>query len=102
MQTFSQNSLLRIGGEFWLDYMGKQMKNRLKTILAFSILVIVVISAFSLSVLDKAKERYPDSDTRICLYGEKHGIKAYYDIEFFSDALCPEYLLGEESKTERI
>ncbi len=57
------------------------MKNRLKTILAFSILIVVVISAVSLSALDRARERYPDANTRICLYGEKHGIKTYYDIE---------------------
>ena len=35
-----------------------------------------------LSALDSRKDIYPDDDTRIRLYGEAHGKKVYYDIEF--------------------
>ncbi len=57
-------------------------KNRIKMLIAFSMLAIVVILGFSLSALDSRKDIYPDDDTRIRLYGEAHGKKVYYDIEF--------------------
>ena len=57
-------------------------KNRIKMLIAFSMLAIVVIFGFSLSALDSRKDVYPDDDTRIRLYGEAHGKKVYYDIEF--------------------
>lgn len=57
------------------------MKNRIKTVIAFSILVMVVILGFSLSALDRRADVYPDDDTKIRLYGEAHGQKLYYDIE---------------------
>ena len=57
-------------------------KNRIKTIIAFSLLILVVIVGFSLSILDSRKDVYPDENTNIRLYGEAHGKKAYYDIEF--------------------
>ena len=59
-------------------------KNRIKTIIAFSLLIIVVIVGFSLSILDSRKDVYPDENTNIRLYGEAHGLKEYYDIEFES------------------
>ncbi len=58
------------------------MKNRIKTIIAFSTIIIVVILSFTLSALDRAQDVYPDENTKIALYGEAHGLKAYYDIEF--------------------
>lgn len=57
-------------------------KDRLKTIIAFSILVLVVLSGFFLSALDRGNDVFPDENTKIQLYGEAHGAKAYYDIEF--------------------
>ena len=57
-------------------------KNRIKTIIAFSLLIIVVTVGFSLSILDSRKDVYPDENTKIRLYGEAHGLKEYYDIEF--------------------
>ncbi len=58
------------------------MKNRVKTIIAFSVLVIVVVLGFSMSALDSAHDVFPDENTKIRLYGEAHGLKEYYDIEF--------------------
>ncbi len=57
------------------------MKNRVKTIIAFSVLTITVITALVISGLDKAQDVYPTEDTKIRLYGEAHGLKEYYDIE---------------------
>lgn len=53
-----------------------------KTIIAFSALAIVVILSFSLSLMDSRADVYPDENTKIRLYGEAHGLKEYYDIEF--------------------
>ena len=58
------------------------IKNRIKTIIAFSVLLIVVISGFSLSVSDRRNDVFPDDNSKIRLYGEAHGLKEYYDIEF--------------------
>ncbi|WP_341349133.1 hypothetical protein [Eubacterium xylanophilum] len=57
-------------------------KKRIKTIIAFSLLVIVVTVGFSLSILDSRKDVCPDENTNIRLYGESHGVKEFYDIEF--------------------
>ncbi len=58
------------------------MKSRIKTVIAFSILAIVVILGLSLSASDRANDVYPNENTKIRLYGEAHGLKEYYDIEF--------------------
>lgn len=58
------------------------MKNRIKTIIAFTVLVIVVFAGLILSTLDRKTDVYPGEDTKIRLYGEAHGAKTYYDIEF--------------------
>ncbi len=58
------------------------MKNKSKTIIAFLTLTITVITGFLLSVYDTKIEFYPKDDTKIRLYGEAHGSKIYYDIEF--------------------
>ena len=57
-------------------------KNRIKSIIAFSLLILVVTVGFSFSALDSGKDVYPDENTKIRLYGEAHGLKEYYDIEF--------------------
>ena len=43
----------------------KNTKNRVKTIIAFSILFIVVILGFALSETDSRKDVYPDVNTKI-------------------------------------
>ena len=57
------------------------MKNRIKEIIAFTALVIVVLAGLILPALDRKTDVYPGEDTKIRLYGEAHGVKTYYDIE---------------------
>lgn len=57
------------------------MKEKIKTIIASSVLGITVITSFILAALDKPTDVYPGKDTKISLYGEAHGAKLYYDIE---------------------
>ena len=56
-------------------------KNRVKTIIAFSMLAIAVMSGFLLSASERRNDVFPNDDTKIRLYGEAHGSKVYYDIE---------------------
>ncbi len=58
------------------------MKKKSKTILAFAALATVVFAGLVLSELDRNTDVFPGEDTRIRLYGEAHGFKPYYDIEF--------------------
>ena len=58
------------------------MKQKIKTIIAFSLLGIALISSVILSALDRPDDVYPNDDTMVRLYGEAHGYKPYYDIEF--------------------
>ncbi len=58
------------------------MKQRLKTILAFALLSVTTALSFILSALDRPTDVFPTEDTKIRLYGERHGEKLYYDIEF--------------------
>lgn len=58
------------------------MKERTKTVIAFSTLSILIIAGFVLSGLDKSTDVYPEDDTKIRLYGEAHGCREYYDLEF--------------------
>ncbi len=58
------------------------MKEKIKTIVAFAILGITVAVSLILNAADKSTDVYPDADTKIRLYGEAHGAKVYYDIEF--------------------
>ncbi len=57
------------------------MKERFKTIFAFTILLFLVIAGFVFSSTDRKDDIYPDEDTLIMLYGEAHGAKVYYDLE---------------------
>ena len=58
------------------------MKNKIKTIIAFTVLAAVVLTGLILSARDKNTDVYPTADTKIRLYGEAHGAKVYYDIEY--------------------
>ena len=58
------------------------MKEKIKTLIAFTVLGITVAVSFMLNAMDKSTDVYPDEDTQIRLYGEAHGSKLYYDIEF--------------------
>jgi len=58
------------------------MKERIKTIVAFLILAAITVARFYLDVRDQSADVYPNENTRIMLYGEVHGDKAYYDAEF--------------------
>ncbi len=57
------------------------MKNKIKTIIAFTLLLAVCTVAVMLDLSDTKSEVYPTDDTKIMLYGESHGAKAYYDAE---------------------
>ena len=49
------------------------MKERIKTIVAFSILAAITVAGFYLDVRDQSADVYPDENTTIMLYGEAHG-----------------------------
>ncbi len=55
--------------------------NKIKTIIAFSILSILLVGIGIWVYLDTNQNRGTD-EPRIELYGEAHGIKAFYDVEF--------------------
>lgn len=58
------------------------MKDKIKTITAFTVLGILIITTIVLTLSDRSTDVYPNDSTRINLYGEAHGSKTYYDIEF--------------------
>ncbi len=58
------------------------MKNRIKSIIAFAVLVGAVLNGLVLSALDRKTDVYPSGETKIRLYGETHGSETHYDIEF--------------------
>ena len=58
------------------------MREKIKTVLAFTLLIVVVAISFVLTIRDRDNDVYPDADTMIRLYGEAHGSKVYYDIEY--------------------
>lgn len=57
-------------------------KISMSTILAFGIVIALVILGFVLDMMDSTNDVFPNNDTQIYLYGEAHGYKRYYDIEF--------------------
>ena len=59
-----------------------KMKEKIKTTIAILIVVIITAAGFVLDMNDKTADVYPDDNTLIRLYGEAHGAKMYYDIEF--------------------
>ena len=58
------------------------MKAKIKTIIAFTIVITVVVASAILSYHDYKRDVYPTEDTKIRLYGESHGFKSYYDVEY--------------------
>ncbi len=58
------------------------MREKIKTVLVFTLLIVVVVVSFVLTIQDRENDVYPDADTMIRLYGEAHGSKVYYDIEY--------------------
>lgn len=57
------------------------MKEKIKTITAFALLVIICVVGIVLTATDKGTDVYPDENTKIFLYGEMHGQKEYYEAE---------------------
>ena len=60
----------------------RDKKARIKTILAFGTVLIVVMVAWLLNQFDRSRDVLPNENTTINLYGEMHGYKEFYDIEF--------------------
>ena len=60
----------------------RDKKARIKTILAFGTVLIVVMVAWLLNQFDCSRDVLPNENTTINLYGEMHGYKEFYDIEF--------------------
>lgn len=60
----------------------RDKKAQIKTILAFGTVLIVVMVAWLLNQFDRSRDVLPDENTTINLYGEMHGYKEFYDIEF--------------------
>lgn len=58
------------------------MKEKVKTIIAFVLLGLLTLTVVVLSLSDHSTDVYPNEHTMIKLYGEAHGSKTYYDIEF--------------------
>ena len=58
-----------------------KMKDKIKTILAFGIVLILVVTGFILDKSDQTTDVFPNENTMISLYGEEHGHKKCYDIE---------------------
>lgn len=56
--------------------------NKIKTTITFSIIIITVIIISIFVYLDTKRNYEPKNDAQIILYGESHGIKEYYDLEF--------------------
>ena len=60
----------------------RDKKARIKTRLAFGTVLIVVMVAWLLNQFDRSRDVLPNENTTINLYGEMHGYKEFYDIEF--------------------
>ena len=60
----------------------RDKKARIKTTLAFGTVLIVVMVAWLLNQFDRSGDVFPNENTTINLYGEMHGYKEFYDIEF--------------------
>ena len=59
----------------------KDLKQKIKTAVAFALLGAAMLIGFVFVGLDNAADVYPKKETQIMLYGESHGFKEYYDIE---------------------
>ncbi len=66
------------------------MNNKTKAIIAFSILSILLIGIRIWVYFDANQNRGTIEEARIELYGESHGIKQFYDVEFQAWKECYE------------
>ena len=57
------------------------MKEKFRTLAASAVLALLLILSAYFTGQDHKADVYPNQDTRVCLYGEAHGSKEYYDIE---------------------
>ncbi len=57
------------------------MKEKLRSVIAFTLLGITIATSAILSFLDRPTDVYPGENTKIMLLGEAHGAKEYYDVE---------------------
>ncbi len=63
---------------------GLNMKNKksiIKTVIAFGIVLISVLTGLILNKSDQTVDLSADENATICLYGEAHGYKKCYDVE---------------------
>ena len=58
------------------------MKENIKTILVSVLLIVTCAGISVLDRMDRASDVFPDDNTLIRLYGEAHGAKVYYGIEY--------------------
>ena len=58
------------------------MKENIKTILVSVLFIVTCLCISVLDRMDRASDVFPDDKTLIRLYGEAHGAKVYYDIEY--------------------
>lgn len=57
------------------------MKERTKTVIAFALLAILMLTGFLLVRSDRPADIFPNENTTVNLYGEAHGYREYYDLE---------------------
>ncbi len=57
------------------------MAQKVKTVLAIFIPIVLAIVAIILDVNDRTTDVFPDENTQIRLYGETHGQKEFYNLE---------------------
>lgn len=59
----------------------KNKKARIKSIIAFGIVLVLVLTGLILDRTDQIADVIPGENSMICLYGEAHGYKKCYDVE---------------------
>ena len=59
----------------------RNRKGKIKTILAFGIVLLLVIAGLVLDKTDQTTDVFPNENTMIRLYGEAHGYEKCYDTE---------------------
>ena len=57
------------------------MKESIKSVIAFVLLGALILAGTVLTLLDRTDDVYPDVDSDVMLYGERHGVRKYYEIE---------------------
>ena len=56
----------------------KNKKARIKSIIAFGIVLVLVLTGLILDRTDQTADIIPGENSMICLYGEAHGYKKCY------------------------